>query len=241
MPSRQRELIKMLVLATMLADHVGRIFFPDLLALRALGRLCFPLVAALLADGMLRTSNPLAYGLRLLALAVVSQWPYQLAFDPPWGRALLEPILLLRAPALIPLLTWSPLLPEGNVAFLLALSVLAVGLLKARRWLWLSVVAVAAFLLPVEYGLYGLISIVVFYLYFTRKLSASFMVLALCLLSAVMAFLSGQTLQVIAPLALIVIFPRNGLAGLKFRLPKALFYLFYPAHLLLLGSLARGV
>ncbi len=63
----------------MLIDHVGLVFFPEIVAFRIVGRISFPLFAWLLAQGEIHTRNVWQYGLRLLILAGISQPLYQLA------------------------------------------------------------------------------------------------------------------------------------------------------------------
>ncbi|MBT0158744.1 hypothetical protein G4O51_02030 [Candidatus Bathyarchaeota archaeon A05DMB-2] len=75
-----RELLKVAALVTMTADHVGAIFYPDLIVLHAVGRLAFPLFAYLVTLGIESTKKPSRYLTTLLAFAVVSQVPYFLAF-----------------------------------------------------------------------------------------------------------------------------------------------------------------
>lgn len=66
---------------TMLIDHIGAIFFPHEIALRIIGRISFPLYVYLMVIGYYRTRSFSKYIVRLAILAVVSQLPYQYAFD----------------------------------------------------------------------------------------------------------------------------------------------------------------
>ncbi|MCW4047035.1 MAG: conjugal transfer protein TraX [Candidatus Bathyarchaeota archaeon] len=75
-----RELLKIVALVTMTADHIGMILYPDLLFLHAVGRLAFPLFAYLITLGVESTKKPRTYLATLLTFAVVSQVPYFLAF-----------------------------------------------------------------------------------------------------------------------------------------------------------------
>lgn len=69
--------MKLLAGLTMLIDHIGHIFFPDVAVWRIIGRLSFPLFAWLLVQGEAHTRNVWRYGARLLVLAVISQPIYQ--------------------------------------------------------------------------------------------------------------------------------------------------------------------
>lgn len=73
--------IKLLAAVFMVIDHVGVVLFPDILLLRSIGRLSFPLFAWLLVQGEAHTRNVWKYGLRLLILGIISQPIFQLTFD----------------------------------------------------------------------------------------------------------------------------------------------------------------
>jgi len=73
--------LKLLAAATMVIDHVGVVFYPDNDWLRIVGRISFPLFVWLLVQGETHTRNVWQYGLRLAALAVLSQPLYQIVLD----------------------------------------------------------------------------------------------------------------------------------------------------------------
>lgn len=70
--------MKLVAIVTMVADHVGMIFFPQVEALRIVGRLSMPLFAYLVAVGIERTRDRSTYLCRLFTLFVFSQLPYGL-------------------------------------------------------------------------------------------------------------------------------------------------------------------
>lgn len=74
--------MQLIAMLTMLIDHIGYIFFPQDLEWRYIGRIAFPIYCYALVQGHLHTSSKLRYLLRLLAIAVIAQIPYNLALDP---------------------------------------------------------------------------------------------------------------------------------------------------------------
>ncbi|MBE9078976.1 TraX family protein [Romeria aff. gracilis LEGE 07310] len=73
--------LKLIAALTMLVDHIGVVFYPDLVWLRMIGRVSFPLFVWLLVQGEAHTKNIGRYGLRLGLLGLVSQPVYQMVFD----------------------------------------------------------------------------------------------------------------------------------------------------------------
>jgi hypothetical protein len=123
--------VKLLAAIFMVIDHVGVVFFPDVLAFRMVGRLSFPLFAWLLAQGEQHTRNVERYLFRLLVIGIISQPLYVLALQ---GKFL-------------------------NILFTLMLGVAMLRLARhwpeQRYWIWAASM-MAAELLRFEYGAYGL-------------------------------------------------------------------------------------
>ncbi|MEK5071766.1 TraX family protein [Sporosarcina sp. FSL K6-1508] len=74
------DLLKWIALFTMVIDHVGYAFFPDVTGFRIIGRISFPIYAFLIAEGSQRTRNKRKYIERLLLFAFIAQIPYMLMF-----------------------------------------------------------------------------------------------------------------------------------------------------------------
>ena len=72
--------LKIIALVSMLIDHMA-VVFPDTFPFwfRGIGRLAWPIFAYLLADGFRHTKSPEKFLMRLLAFAVISEIPYDLA------------------------------------------------------------------------------------------------------------------------------------------------------------------
>ena len=79
-------LLKIIALVSMIIDHVGVAFFPDVRELRVLGRIAMPLYAWCLVVGSEYTHNALRYALRLFVLGVISQPLYIMVLGNSWSE-----------------------------------------------------------------------------------------------------------------------------------------------------------
>lgn len=223
--------MKLVAVIIMLIDHIaaaliGRVLiyngFPAKLynfyfILRMIGRPSFPIYCFLLVEGFCRTRSKAKYALRLGVFALVSEIPFDLAFK----ARVLE-------------------FGHQNVFFTLLLGLLALccydyiagkRLPAAVKWL-LCVVVLAVFcgvaeFLKTDYAGEGVLAISAMYLFRKSNLkamTAGCMMLALPNESEIPAFFA------LIPVALY-----NGERGLKL---KYFFYIFYPAHLLVLWLIA---
>jgi len=61
-----------IIFITMVIDHVGLVYFPDLWQLRVIGRVCFPLVLVNYLRGLVMTSNLQRYMMRLALWGIVA-------------------------------------------------------------------------------------------------------------------------------------------------------------------------
>ncbi len=111
------DLLKLVAIASMLVDHVGSVFFPEVAAFRWIGRLAFPLFCYCMTVGLLYTNDIVKYLRRLAIFAVVSQPFYILAFHPHdfWAQ-----------------------FTNWNIFFTLFLSLFAMYGLKERKW-WMFI------------------------------------------------------------------------------------------------------
>ena len=68
--------LKILAIFFMVIDHVGYVLFPNIIALRIIGRLSFPLFAYQMAVGFSHTRNEKKHIVKLLLFAIICQFPY---------------------------------------------------------------------------------------------------------------------------------------------------------------------
>ena len=228
--------LKLLALVLMVIDHCGVIFFKAVMEWRVIGRLAFPIYVWCLVVGMGYTRNPIRYSLRLLLMAVVSQFFYMKALNHG--------------------------VTEGNVMFTLLLGQLAVYGLQRRKFgsqYWAPLIALAvSLILKMDYGYKGVLLAILLYLAKDTRSAIIGVMAAYCLfwgegtslvnklfgfdysgLKTLTAYSSSFysavfRIQNFAVLCLpFILFP----IGWKKRHPAWLSYIAYPGHLLILWIL----
>jgi hypothetical protein len=213
-----RELLKILAIVTMVVDHVGKILYPDLLLLRMIGRLSFPIFAYLIVLGVESTKKPINYMVTLLVFAVASQVPYFLAFGiQPFERLNILFSLLLSAVAIhyydkrspaafVPLLLSMIFPTEGS--YYVVLTAVGMKLLKEN----------------VKLGVLMLVALNLQFPLLSSEIQDQIQILALFAVPLIFLHMKNKLKKEI-------FIPQNSLAYL---LRKYFFYLFYPLHLALI-------
>lgn len=218
--------LKVFACLIMLIDHIGAIFFPEFYLLRIIGRLAFPIFAWMITNGYQYTSNRVRYLTRLGVFALISQVPFSLAFQQGMFNHL-------------------------NIFFTLALGLIAIHcyeIIESKHGKAAAVLGIAfvAELLHTDYGLYGVATIALFWIYrqdFRGLVRMQVFINVTMALPALLIAISGDwsallgTMQAASLLSLLLIRQYNGRLGPKVRYA---FYAFYPGHLLVLYLIARG-
>lgn len=203
--------LKWIAIVTMVIDHTGAVLFPSQIALRYIGRISFPIFCFLLVEGFFHTKDIWKYMIRLGIFAAVSEIPYDITF---FGRPLE--------------------FTHQNVFFTLLLGVILMYVLEKEAErpvkvielllvMWLSLV------LRTDYSFKGILLIFIFYILRGRlwpMLSAA----------GIWNFLWNRSVQWYGVFSLIPIAMYNGERGPGM---KYFFYVFYPAHLLILFILKQ--
>ena len=218
-PGLSNNQLKIIAMVAMTLDHIGAYLFPQILWLRIVGRLAFPIYAFMIAEGCRYTRNPMRYLGSLAAIALVCQVVSYIAIGSLYQCIM---VTFSLSVGLILLVKHA----QQKNAFL--------------PWVWVALgVLATAFLchgmqalLPgtdyaVDYGFVGVMTPVLIYL-FTAKLP-QLAVLSLCLAGICLDAWSGQ---VYAFLVIPLLALYNGTRG-KWKL-KWFFYFFYPVHLALI-------
>lgn len=209
--SRQQELLRWLAMAIMVVDHIGYLFigFADAGPWRAVGRIAWPVFAFLMAYNVsVRKTDPLRYLAPLAIFTVLAQIPHWLAFS--WLGVSIMGTLFLGAATLALLIRRNTVHPA--------------------LWLLLPVILFAA--QYVEYGLAGVLLIVLLWLALETRSSLAWLPVlgAMVMINYPWALWPYAFLSL--PLAWLV-------ARLPIGLPRSgvLPWIFYPAHLLVLVSI----
>lgn len=206
---KHNDILKVIAIITMLLDHIGLVFFPQLAFLRIIGRIAFPIFAYQLTIGYRHTSNKRRYMSRLWIFAIISQIPYTLLFD-----------------------TF-----DFNIMFTLLLSIVLMDQVTKGRWMWvfvgLAVVTIPEYIPNIpefDYHWYGILAPLLFHWFYHSKEKA---LISQVLLVLAYIALGNWTVQVFALLGVLICLylPKD---AFKVHLNKYFFYWFYPAHLLIL-------
>jgi len=215
--------LKLIAIITMLIDHVGYALFPELLILRIVGRLAFPIFTFLIAEGYHHTRDINKYMIRLGSFALISEVPFDLAFH---GQ-ILE-------------------FHGQNIFFTLFLGLLAIKLYdlyrdKNRIIAILSVVFICltSYFFKTDYYVFGVLIIFAFNKLRDSKAKLTVVSILLVLLMVVIALSKGDftiynTYQIFSLLSLGLIYLYNGEPGRKLNNLKYALYAFYPVHISLI-------
>lgn len=220
-----QEALKLLAVITMLIDHIGATFYPDQMILRYVGRLAMPIFAFCMVEGFGRTHSRGRYFWRLTVFALLSELPFDLMisgklWDPEHQNVLWTFLLAFLAMDALEFTSRSPALWVPGIA-----AVLLCGL--AAEWA------------KTDYGVFGVLLCVVFYL--TRDMglgllwsAVGFLILCLARYGYLLpAQLPAEVYGVLAmPLLALYRGYRRGNRWIQYG-----FYCFYPCHMLILGLL----
>lgn len=202
--------LKLIALITMMVDHFGVIFYPDLILFRIIGRVAFILYAFMLVEGFFLTHDLRQYAVKLLFWAVVSEVPYDIVFY--------NEVFTLQ---------------HQNIFFTLLLGLMGMYALSKAYNTYLEIIVIvitlsAAFLLRVDYSWYGCSVILLFY-YLRPHFYKYFAIQGVNIFAALIKFMP---LQFFAFLGIIPLLLYNGERGKK---TGNIYYSFYAIHLIILG------
>lgn len=223
--------IKYLAVISMLCDHIAYAFLPSsstiYMVMRLFGRIAAPSMCFVLAQGFMHTSNRKKYFIRLFVFALISQLPFSyFGFGSYTG-------------------------PMGNVIFTLACAFAIMAVIENINKIG-RVPAIVAIVLLLFLSM--LSDWLVFAPMFTLSIylnrnskdrqALGYLIVSLISFAAgtYFAIKNGQIWQyqfwqLGTVLVIPIIYAYNGKPGSKASFNKWFFYVFYPAHLMILGIL----
>lgn len=235
-----RSVLKWIALITMAIDHIGAIIGADVFAawnllwlyhvLRVIGRIAFPIFAFFIAEGWHYTSNRKRYALLILLFAIITQPIYYFALN---ENIFDLNILFTFLFAILMFILIDQMKKDSGMAIFY--SVLMVGILAV-------VFILDSTGITVSYGIYGVLLPTLFYVLYNAKFKyhkillwalAALLMIAHWLFYFLLStkdFFAYTSLFTLLALPLLACY--NGEKGK--HSPKWLFYIFYPAHLLII-------
>lgn len=206
--------LKIIAVLSMVTDHCAYYLLDGNTwayeVMRCFGRVAFPVFAFLVAEGFAHTRNRMRYFLSLLLFAAVSEVPWYLLNGADGTH---------------------------NVMFTLALGVAALAVFErlqkhgALAIAAILLVALSAEISGLDYGWHGIVEILVFHLFRSKKYSQSTRLLQLAF---AFPFMSHYGI-IGALLACFIIFLYNGTRGIIHgKVAKYGFYAIYPVHLIII-------
>jgi hypothetical protein len=227
--------LKIIGMVSMIADHVGAMFFPSVVILRIVGRIAFPIFAFMIAEGARYTKNKIRYLSVLALFALVIQLVY--SFYAKNARLTIFctftfSVTLIYSLQLIKKVVFAKKL---NVLHLILAIILFV-------FLTISIYQVTKIRF-VDYDFFGILTPVLVSLFhfegevkgFIKKLDNHLVSLLMLSIGLILIYFHFKQFQLYALLAIPILFFYSGKRG-KLKM-KYFFYLFYPLHLVLLEAI----
>lgn len=193
----------------------GTLYMIWLISRMVIGRIAFPIFCFLLVEGFTHTSDIKKYVMRLGIFALLSEIPFDLAFKGQFLEFTYQNIFFTLFIGLLVMVSFKYIEERAEwnkgIKFSLSLGALILGMFTAD-------------FLKTDYAAIGIICIMVIFLFRKNKLHQ--------IIAGCVAFIW----EITAPIAFIPIGFYKGERGLNV---KYLFYIFYPAHLLVLYLIAK--
>lgn len=231
-------ILHILAMVFMLCDHMWRTVIPGNDWLTCVGRIAFPIFAFMIVEGYFYTKNLGKYVRRLLLFAIISEIPFNLVV----GSSIFYPV-------------------HQNVLWTFLISIGLIYLNEQAKktqkiWIQIIVASITIFLgiiigiaTMVDYHCAGILMVFVFY-FFREKKWWSYIGQLICLWYINMELMGGLLYEIqilgktyffarqgFALLALIPIWLYRGRQGYHSKWLQYIYYIFYPLHLLILGTI----
>lgn len=204
-------MIKLIALITMVIDHIGLVFYPEVAVFRVIGRISMPLFAFCIAKGFFysqKNNTVIKYMKNLLTLAITSQIPYSFINS---GMNIVT--------------TW-----------LIAVIVLAIQEVYKdnfiKKIIMITLFLILSILLNVDYNICGVLLPFIYYNFWIKKERKGILCLFFILLNIYYIIAKdGWLIQIFSCLSLPILFNFEKYEKI-IKLPKKFYYIFYPTHLI---------
>ncbi len=199
--------LKMIALITMTIDHIGLFIFPGVRIFRIIGRLSFILYAFLLTEGFINTHNRERYIKRLGKMAIISQ------------LGMLVPGIVYR----------------GNIFFTLTIGLYGLTLLERKKVFPYLIVLAISYYLPIDYSIYGVALIGLFYLIKMYKFNYLVQIVLLTFLNYyAVTYLNFSPIAYFSTISIVLTWFYSGKRGYNSQMMTTIFYWYYPVHFVIL-------
>ena len=226
-------LLRGIAVLLMISDHVWATYMSLGDWMTHIGRMAFPIFAFQIAEGFVHTKNFKKYALRLLGFALLSELPFNLFYSSRWFNPYHQNVLFTLLLGLMAIKVIDSL-KKNHKAKDIALSVL-----------WLLLIVVGSVIGFVDYGLNGVLMVVMFYIF--RDFPFAWVCQLIGMVCINIIFFEGQVVpfelfgkifeiptQGFAVFALIPIWLYGGRKGVSNKFLQYGFYAFYPVHMIIL-------
>lgn len=210
--------LKIIAVICMLCDHFGDAIIKPFSFLNVIGRISFPIFAFQITEGYIHTKDLKKYFKRLIIFAIISQIPFMLFLS-----TFTSPFTL-------------------NIFFTLLLGLLSIYIYNKIPNKFLAIVigiiiSIFAEIINVDYGAWGIIIIMIFYIFKDKKVIMSLLYILSCFIKYLPNLLKYNfhyiylLLLFSTTFSIFFIIAYNGKQGKKI---KYFLYIFYPLHMLIL-------
>ena len=212
--------LKIIAMVSMLIDHIGLVFFPNIRVLRYIGRLAFPIFAYMIAEGCRYTQNRKRYLGMIAGMAII----FQLVFL-VFMKSIYQGILVNFSLSIATIFVIESLIKNKKVLN----RILAIVFLCAILFIYLYLpYALKEKGFYIDYGIWGLLIPIFVYFAPNKYLRAAFCGLLLIFMS----LFSNKVMHWWSLMAIPLFLLYNEKRGSKNL--KYLFYIFYPLHLVII-------
>lgn len=226
-------MLRVLAMSFMICDHLWAKVVPGNDWMTYVGRMTFPIFAFMISEGFIHTSNLKKYISRLLIFALISEIPFNLFYGGSWFYPYHQNVMLTLLFGLLAIMLIDKAKKNRDAKTIVKSALLVILL------------GIASFIGFVDYGFWGFLIIIMFYLFrdfpFAWLAQLAAMIIINCELfegQFIIVDLFGKSFefatQGFAVFSLIPIWLYGGRKGKSSKIMQYGFYAFYPLHMIII-------